>query len=167
MHLTGFVLALATIGGISCSNSLQPALPGAVRFAPSDTIWSNLAWETTPEWLRPFKWHHRVMERCSGLTRDFTAVAWYAFPGVELFRAPAGDSVQSYWDGAKRIYLAGTPMKPGEWTNGFLPVVFRHQMLDYLIGDEKHDAKYFGPSGLCAFELEHVGAQPRFPTLPQ
>lgn len=171
MRVTAFFLVLIVVGCSSCSSSLDPALPGAVRFAPSDTIWSNLTWGTAPDYLRPLAWHHRVMERCSGLRRDFKAIEWYAFHGVSLFRSPAGDSVQSHWDGGKRIYLAGTPTLPGEWTNGFLPVVYRVQMLNYLIGNTKYDSTYFGGSsgtnGLCSFELGHVGATARFPELPQ
>jgi len=137
-------------GEITAPITQQVVERGAVRFEPYDSLPEPLRYTL---WHSPLRGHFALMQQCSGHTRSFDHIEWFAYPGQATFSVGA-KRYAGFWDGDRRIYLAGTPTTLSPPQASDIPyTLIRHELLHYLTKSGDHPPEYFGASGRCAVEL--------------
>ena len=111
---------LLVLAVVACRAPTTPLPPGAERFSPPAVY---------AEW-----WG--LTEACSGLTGDFSGVAWYRIPNSEAVPFGEGGVVNGLWEGdGNRIILGGDDLDAGD--------LVRHEMLHALLQRGGHPRSMF------------------------
>jgi hypothetical protein len=111
---------LLVLALVACRAPTTPLPSGAERFSPPAVY---------AEW-----WG--LTEACSGLTGDFSAVAWYRIPNSETVPFGEGGVVNGVWEGdGNRIILGGDDLDEGD--------LVRHEMLHALLQRGGHPRSMF------------------------
>ena len=141
------LIALTAIVGACDLFRVETPMPaGAVRFIapPQYALW----------------W--RLTERCSGITRDLSAISWYAVPGADsIMVIPSRTWAQGFYELAQnRIVLAGHWRSDGG--------LVRHEMLHALLRRGGHPAEFFQNrcGGVVAYPPPRTSVDSTAPLVP-
>lgn len=117
------------------------------------TAWQGAAVPFEPPTFYREYW--KRVEDCAGVRADFTRVRWFAFPDRMVLpdsASGAGHYGRSVWQ-THEVYLAKLALRQSAY--------IRHEMLHEILqtrtidpATDDHPPKWFGPTGMCAAEIQ-------------